>query len=767
MRAVTAGPSDQSLLARWGRYVHRHRIRVLLIPLVVLAAAGVLLARGGSLSLDLQVSGQTRQGEDLIHDQLPQYGRSSFQVVFQSTSTTAADPAFRTAVLDALAPLRGDDRVARVVSPFDQRGDAANVSSADVGIAKDSSAALATVYLVDEFKKATSYYGEIRDRIRSDTLQVSATGGLAINKDLGARLDKDLVKAEGISFPLSLILLLIVFGTAIAALLPIGIGGLAVMCAVGGILAVSAVMDVSDFAPSMASLLGLGLAIDYSLFVVSRFREELAGGADREDALAATVATAGRTVLFSGLSVAAGLAGLFFFRGTFLPSLGVAAMLVVLLSLLFALTLLPSLLAMLGPSVNRFRVRPLRTDRDHGFWRAISYGVMKHPWLVVPAMAVLVVAVIPFFHVRLETSELNVLPRDTEARQAQQVLADKFANHDRARLTVIGRVPDSDPLAERNLGAIYDLSRTLARQPGVERVESIVDAVPGASKSDYQRLYADRNAISDRLRPAVADTVGRDFVLLDVVATAPPASGAARDLVGALRNVSLDGGQVLVIGPDAVSRDLLEIIRSATPWAVGFVILAVYVILLFSMRSVLLPAKAVLMTLLSITASFGALVWVFQDGHLASVLNFTATDIDPVIPVLLFCLVFGLSMDYEVLLLNRIQEAYLVSRDNRDAVAVGLQRSGRLITTAALIMVVVFGSFAVGDVVLIKALGVGLALAVAVDATIVRCVAVPALMRLFGSANWWAPGRLRHPALANSSSPGPRAVNKTPDRAAT
>lgn len=711
---ITESP-DHCPLRRWGRFVNRHGAPVLVLALAVLAVSALFLLRGEKLSLNLSVAGQARDAEAAIHDQLPEQGRSSFRVVFEGSDLAADSDEFRAEMRRALAPVSEDDRVVRVATPDD-----GTAAPTEAGVSRRGDAAFATVFLRDGFDRATGYYPELRERIRSDRLTVRATGDLAVNHDLSAELDADLAAAESISLPLSLALLLIVFGTVVAALLPLGVGILAVVSGTGAVMALAAFTDVSDFAPSLVSLLGLGLAIDYSLFLTSRFRDELRAHGDVEQALATALSTVGRAVLFSGLTVIAGLSGLLFFRGTFLPSLGVAAMFVVLFAMLYAFTFLAALLALLGPRIDRFRV--MRGSHRTRFWPAVSHTVMRRPWLFVPALALLAVAVVPFFHARLETSELNVLPAGTEAARANQTLVADFPGQDAAHLTVVARFPGADPGTPENVAAVSELRQAIEADPAVAAVTNALDEPGGAG-------------------------VGRDLVLLDVTATHTPASDGARDLVGRIRDLPLTGGQVLVTGPDAVSRDLADTIASDAPWALGFVVLAVYLVLLLTLRSVLLPLKAVVMTLLSITASFGALVWVFQDGHLASLLDVTPADIDPAVPVLLFCLVFGLSMDYEVLLLSRIQEEYVADRDNRRAVAAGLQHSGRQITGAAVIMVAVFASFAVGDVVLVRALGLGLALAVAVDATIIRCIAVPALMRLLGRANWWAPGRLGHPAL--------------------
>jgi RND superfamily putative drug exporter len=699
-------------LARWGRLIHRHRVAALVLSAVALAVSLAALLPGGNLTTNLGATGQARQAEDLIRQQLAEPGRSSFELVLRSSSLRVPEPPFRSAALAAVAPLRTDPRVTAVITPYDATG-----TDAEARLSRDGHAALVTVYLRDDLQAATAYFAELRSQVRSDRLEVLATGDLAVNDELERDLESDLARAERFSLPISLVLLLLVFGGVVAAVLPLGVGVLAIVSSLAVVFAVSRITDVPDIAESLVTLLGLALAIDYSLFIVSRFREELAAGAGVEAAVATSMATVGRAVLVSGVTVLCGLAGLLFYRDTFLPALGTSAMLTVVFAVAYAFIVLPAMLSLLGPRVNRLRVLGSGRAVDGRFWRRLAGGVMRRPWLLVPTVAALVLVGIPFLHIRFETSDLNLLPSQTEVRRAQQILVSDFPGQDRARLAVVARFPGGDPRSPESRSAVDGLRRAIARQPGVGEVGE-----PGAA-------------------------VGRDLVVLDVLSSYPPGSERARGLVDRLRELPVDQGQVLVTGQAAAEADVIDLLRRFTPWAVGFVVAAIYLILLASLRSVLLPAKAVVMTLLSITASFGALVWIFQDGHLRSALGFSPSGIDPAVPVLLFCFVFGLSMDYEVLLLARIQEAYLARRDAGGAVANGLERSGRLITGAAAIMVAVFASFATGHVVLIKAVGLGLALAVAADATVVRCVVVPALMRLFGRANWWAPGRLRHPGL--------------------
>ena len=738
-RSPANSPPREPWLARWSRWVARHRRAVVVLaPLVAVLVA--VVAAGDSFTADFVPGGEAKRTTQLLADELGRPGRSSFVLVLVDAGARPDPVRLRTAVDQALTPLRTDPRVAKVLGPSDP------AAGGDAGVAADGRTAYATVFLHDDVQHASLYYRDIRAAVHAEGLTALGTGDVAVTADLGRSLDADLAKAELVSFPLALLLLLLVFGTVVSAALPLAVGALAVVTGTAATAALSRVVDMSELTTSVVTLLGLGLAIDYSLFIVSRFRAELGAGARTEDALAVAVATAGRTVLVSGLTVVAGLSGLLLFRGSFLPGMGLGAAVTVLLAVGFALTFLPALLAILGPRVDRWPVIRRGSGRSERFWRRLAGGVLRRPWLLVPVVAVLVVLGLPFLHARLATDDLAQLPAAAEARTGAQVLATAFPQFRTADLQVVADF-DRDPLSPPHIEALQRLSQAIIRLPGVTAVDGIVDPVAGLDAADYSARYAEPASLPAAEQDLLRRTVGAHVVLLDVRTDLPAGSPAARRLVTSIRELQGTGTRVLVTGPAATEADLVGLVGRWTPWALALVVLLIYVVLMLALRSVLLPAKAVVLTLLSITASFGALVWIFQDGHLHRLFQVSPAGLDPAVPVLLFSLAFGLSMDYEVLLLSRIQEAYLAGSDNATAVAYGLARSGPLVTGAAAIMVAVFGSFALGQVALVKAIGLGLALAVAVDATLVRCVAVPALMRIFGRANWWAPGWLRHPLL--------------------
>ena len=723
--------------AAWGRFVYRFRWLVLGFSGLLLAGSIFAFGQAGSFSNFQPASTQASQALKLIQDELPQPGGSSFDIVFSSQAFAVSDPAFKQAMLTALQPLAADSHIKQVLTPYDTSSDNAAALTS-----KDGRRALAVVSVRDDFAAARAYYPNLIRLVHSDHLQVQATGTLAINHDFDVYLQADLHRAEFVSLPLALVLLLVVFATVVAALLPLGVGGLAVVGGLAGVGLLARVTEVSTYATNIVTLIGLGVAIDYSLFIVNRFREELNRGHSVEEALAVTMATSGRAVTFSGITVAVGLSAMLFFQGSFLASMGLAGAIVVAIAVLYALTFLASLLALLGPRVNLLRVPLRRRSTGPGLWHAIATAVMRRPLLVlVPVLAVLALAASPFLQLRLANGDVGMLPPNAESRKGYDTLTQQFPGQSLNYISAVVQYSQSGVLTAGRVGDLYDFGQRLQRISGVTRVESVVTSDATISRERYQALLTGPTSnLPAKLADLVHQSVGAKIVVFSVVTSAPAQSDAARTIVHSIRDSAPpSGARVLATGQTAFDIDVIDFILQRMPGAVIFVMIATYLVLFLLVGSVLLPLKAVVMNVISISASFGALVWIFQQGHLSSLLNFSPSSIDPSVPVLLFSIIFGLSMDYEVMLLSRIQEEYLRTGDTRHAVAEGLERSGRLVTGAALIMVAVFSAFGLADVVLIKSIGLGLAIAVVIDATLVRALIVPALMRLLGRANWWAP----------------------------
>ena len=728
---------------RWGRFVYRRRWAVLVVSVVLLGLsitgilAGGTLAGNGGFGANL-AAGQTQKliTAEIQPEQAPT--GSNMDLIIVSNTLTATDPAFQSAVEQSIARLRTDPRVAGIDTPYSVLPIARSSY-----ISRNSHEALVIVHFNDSSAIAQNYVPQIVSEIQPSAVKVYATGQVPINLAFNTTLEQDLKRAELVALPITLLLLILIFASVVAAALPVGVGVLAIVGGVGGTLFLARFTDVSQYAINVVTLIGLGVAIDYSLFIVNRFRDELAAGASREDAIAKALSTAGRAITFSGITVAVGLSAMLFFQGTFLASMGAAGAIVVAVAVIYGLTFLPALLSLLGPRVDRLRLpfvgrrKPVGT----GAWHSMAVWVMRRPWFVlVPALALLLVAGTPFLQLRLAQGDVDQLPPSNQARQGYDILVNDFPGQDQTTIDAVVYYPDSSPLTADHIGAIYDLTRRLAALPYVLHVNSIVNVAPSLTRAQYQSLYSGpATQLPSALKQALPLGAGKHIALIGVVTNKQYTSDQARSIVTAVRAESVPDGQVQATGETALDLDIVNYILQRTPIAVGSVLLVTYVVLFLLTGSVILPLKAVLTNLFSISASFGAMVWIFQEGHFSQLLGFTPQSIDPSIPVILFSIVFGMSMDYEVLLISRIQEEYRRTGDNQAAVAMGLEKSGRLITGAAAIMVAVFLAFALANVVIIKAIGVGLAIAIAVDATVVRILIVPSVMRILGRANWWAP----------------------------
>jgi RND superfamily putative drug exporter len=546
--------------------------------------------------------------------------------------------------------------------------------------------------------------------------------------------------------------------------MPLLVAGLAIPTTIGIVDIVAQRTEMSIYVLNIASMLGLALAIDYSLFIVSRFREELARGRTVEQAVERAVGTSGKAVVFSGMAVAIGLSGLLWFRATSLSSIGLGGAIVVVCSVGYAITFLPALLGMLGPRVNALSVDGLlralhiRGDdhvRGGSRWERVARGVMRRPLAVLaPTLAVLFIAGSPFFRLEQGVPDASVYPPGVPSRDAWVALSTEFPKGQTTPITVLVDTA-APPTSEQGIRSVMDYAARLAAVDGIDAVEgpfSIADPQTGRPMSVDQvvQLYtAPPGSLPSQVGAALeklkAAYVRGDTVRLDAASPLPSTKPAGTAVIPRIRSLDHGAGieRVQVGGSAAVAEDFLVSQNERLPWAIGTTLIASAVILFLLFGSIAIPLKAVIMTLLSLSASFGALVWIFQEGNLHELLGFEPLGYTLAgIPVIMFATLIGLSMDYEVLLLSRIQEAYRRTGDNTAAVAEGLARTAGVITGAAMVMVAVFAAFALADVLTIKTVGVGMAIAVLLDATVVRVLLVPATMRLLGEWNWWAPGIL-------------------------
>jgi RND superfamily putative drug exporter len=759
------------MFGAWGRFVYRARWAVLILSLVLVVSSVVGILRL-TTSLPSAYRGdehaESSRAVDLQSAELPTDGGGSFTLLFSAKDAAlkASDPAFAAAVEAALQPLRSDPRVA-------------SITQNPAFVSTDGQRSFVTVRTIGTVAQAGKYYAELRGLVRSDRLDIVATGNLPINADFTATTEHDLRRAEFVGLPLALVILLLVFGaillrtlrrtslrgatfallltfgTLVIALIPLLVGAFGILGGLAGIYALAHRREMSIYSLNIASMIGLGLAIDYSLFIISRFLEEV-GRRPVRAAIERTIATTGRSIAFSGLTVAIGVAGLLFYHSQMLVAIGLSGMLVVTTAVFYGLTFLPALLSIGGVAIERRAphwltpVAAANPQVTRGFWLRLANGVMARPWFVLlPALALLLLLGSPIVRLQLGSADISVLPEHVESRQGYELLVNDFPGNNNTSIPIVVNYADGQPLSAARIGQLYDYAAWLRGLPNVAQVQAVVaptgpdgQILPKAQAVSL--LSAPRESLPAALQAGLKQTVGAHIVVLTVQTTGTVDSDTARDLVRAIRagGGPATGGEVLVGGQTAITLDTVASLLTDTRVAVLFVILATLVVLFLLLGSVVLPLKAVIVNLLSISASYGALVFIFQEGHLSRLLGFSPSPIEPIVPVIMFCILFGLSMDYEVLLLSRMKEEYDHVGDNRTAVALGLEQTGQLITGAAAIMVAVFSAFALAEIVIIKSIGLGMALAVASDALIVRSLIVPAVMRLLGDWNWWAPAPL-------------------------
>ena len=744
------------MFTRWGAFVYRFRRPIALLAVIAAVASGTLASQASSALSSGGWLDATSESADVSARLDSQFGagKSAVIALFRSeqADADAASPEFQQAIGAAVAGLADDPRVSGVVG-YAETGDARFISNAG-----DAAYVLIQLDLTDE--ESVAAVDDIRAAIAPPAgYAFWMTGYGPITKDSAVQSEEDLLKAEVVSLPIAALVLILVFASIVAAGMPLFVAGLAIPSSLALIYLVAQQVEMSVFVLNIATMLGLALAIDYSLFIVSRYREELRRGRTVAEAVERSIATAGKAVAFSGIAVAIGLSGLLLFEAPAIRSIGIAGALVTLCSVTFALTFLPAVLGMLGPRVNalslgglfrRFRtVSDLPTPARVSRWERLAHAVMRRPITVlVPTLAVLLIAGAPVLRLEQGVPGAEIYPAGVESRDAYVALQTEFAPGETTPIVILVDVEGS-PTDLSNIEALSLYAAQVTEIDRIDRVEgpfTITNPQTGdaLSPDEVAALYA----LPDGQRPAGLDAlldryVRGSTVRLDAISPTPPAKPAATDLIPLIRAMDPGVGTSQVGGSAATAYDFLASQSERAPWAVGLTLVASGLILFLLFGSLVIPIKAVIMTLLSISASFGALVWIFQDGNLSNVLAFEPLGYTIAgNPIIMFSVIFGLSMDYEVLLLSRIQEAYRRTGDNRDSVAEGLARTAGVITGAALIMIVVFSAFALAEVITIKSIGVGMAIAVAVDATIIRVLLVPATMRLMGRWNWWAPGAL-------------------------
>jgi RND superfamily putative drug exporter len=788
-----AGTSiGRSRFYRMGAFAHRRRWPILAVWVVLLVAAMPFLQK---LSDRLSQGGfevPGSQSDQVKHAVEADFHQSELtdSLVLHSTTTSAKDPSCATGQCDFAVVFRriaaslpkptsnGSHEVLAIANPFDTSRPAAPGA---VAISADGHLLTARVNLGGTQDTALKTADELQARVdaavaddpnfRAPNGEAMLTGAGPFYSEFSHTTTDDLSRAEKIAFPITLLILILAFGSLVAAGMPLIMAMFSLLISFGILSIIAANTTVSIFTENIASMIGIGVGIDYSLFILTRYREEKRRGHPVEEAIPLALASSGKAVFVSGLTVVVALAGTQLVNIQAFKSMGFGAMIAVAFAAAAALTLLPALIGLVGKNMERLRIRR-KPAGESRMWHRWAMTVMRRPWVfLVACVAILLVLASPALGMRLGSSGPSILPTDSIPRRAAELVAQAppkgFGEGQIAPVQIL--VTDPKGVATDGFPFVFGLSRQIQRFGEVvpDGVRSIATICPPEQCPDQTAEQAQRFLNGPLAVSAASQLVangGTDTLVLVVTkhgAQSAESNALVDDIRAVIARTAPAGVTALVGGDPGLNVDLNQAIGSALAPVVGLVMLLSFLVLMVFFRSLLLPLKAVLMTTGSVLAVYGALVFIFQDGHFQKLFGFdTSGHLESFLPLFLFCILFGLSMDYEVFLLARIREEYLKTGDNTEAVGWGLEHTAAIITSAAAIMITVFGAFAFASLVPIKAMGFGLAFAVFIDATVVRVVLVPATMRLLGKWNWWLPGWLDRllPRVSLEQAPAPERV---------
>lgn len=729
---------QRSLFYRLGSFSVRRKWIVVAIWIASIVVAGPQLAKlqdrlsNGGFEVPGSQSDRVRLA--LERDFKGQYQFNDL-LVFRSDKLEATDPAFRAVVLATTEAISKAPGVGAVADPY---------AVLERSMSPDRHTLITSVGLTDSQDDALAHDPDLQAAVKgaSEKSEVEAllTGAAPFYAEFTKTTTHDLERAERIALPISLLILILAFGSLVAAGMPIALALISLAVSFGIISAIAANTTVSLFTQNIASMIGIGVGIDYSLFILTRYREELRAGRERIDAVGQAIATSGKAVFVSGLTVVVALSGTLLVNLAAFRSMGFGAMIAVAVAGAAALTLLPALLGIVGSKIDSLSLRRRAQNQSGGMWHRWATLVMKRPWVFLfGSLAFIALLAAPAAHLELGSSGPGILPKDSPSRRALELVSSGFGAGSGGPIQIV--IDQSSDVRNEGFSAIHAVAAKITADDEVVRVESIATLGPSRTHDEARSMVS-----SPQAKPFADRMISPDgtSTLLTVISRHDPISEEAQDLVKKLRSdlpALLPEGATLSIGGDpGLNLDIDTEIQEALPRVVGLVLALSFIVLLVFLRSILLPLKAILMNTASVAAAYGLVVYVFQDGHGEKLLSFTSQGhVESFLPLFMFCILFGLSMDYEVFLLARIREEYLRTKDNTEAVGWGLERTARIITSAAAVMVTVFGAFAFASLVPIKAMGFGLAAAVLLDATVIRIVLVPATMRLMGDWNWWIP----------------------------
>lgn len=664
------------------------------------------------------------------------YGGSRIFVLYKSDTLTAHNPKFKNAVTSSLASAKNLSFDHRIISPYEN----------DKQISKDKHAVYAVIETHSKAHDLANSITEINQLKKPSNLKMYIGGEPSYTADVNKLSEDTLRRGELIALPICLIAMIFIFRGFLPALLTIMIGIINITIIVTVLYLLAYKMDLTIFVLNIATMLGLGLSLDYTLLITYRFKEEYANCKNFKQTILVTLRTAGKSVCFSGLIFLISIASLIFFPINILYSIGIGGIVVVVVTLLSSMTLLPAALCLFEKYVTRttMELEPATSTTIHNTkWHQFTLFIMKYPFtFLIPTIVILLLLGYPFLDVKINISDAKILPTWVQSRQLLDVFDENFNPDELAPIQIVLTSKNKSILTKNNISALYDYAKLVAKDARVNSVTSIVTLKDKLTKKEYQQIYSSTNLPFNDYQKQLFKSIAKGkYTIMNVVSKYSKDDTRNFDLVKTIRQQTVGNGITKQVGGHSAEIiDTMDIVYKLFIKVAILISIFTYIVLLILLRSLILPLKAIIMNFLSLSVCYGMLVFIFQKGHLANLLHFNAvgfTDLN--LPILIFFVLFGLSMDYEVFLLTRIKEFYEITHDNDKSVALGLERSARIITSAALILVIVTGSFVTADIVFIKAFGLGTALGIAIDATLIRLLLVPTTMTLLGKWNWYIP----------------------------
>lgn len=729
--------------SRLGKFVHKFRLSIIILWVLLIIGCIPFMSHVTNpfKSTGFVADNSTSDLADKFLTKNLNYGHNQFIILYHSDELKATDDLFQLKIRYSLSNLADFPIKHSVFLPNDNAQQ----------ISKDKHTAYVAVLLKTQETLSDELITQFEDSIKTPINMTVKLGGEPVFvKNINEQTQRDLFKADLIAVPVTIIVLLFIFGTIVASIVPLCLGGTCALLILSSLFGLGHLFTLSIFTLNIALLLGLCLSLDYSLFIIYRFRDELAQTNSIQDAIIKTMATAGKAIFFSGVAVFISLSALLFFPINVLFSIGVGGLIAVFVAVLVAITLLPAILCVLGERLNAWPVRKIRLQSNdpnsinkNNVWYKIASLVVRRPIIfALSTLMFLMVLGYAVLKVQVGISDFHVLPDHSENQQFFDAYKKNFNEQELNPIQIIVTAENGDILSAHHIDKLYRLVHDLQDNSIVKEINSIVSIDDSLKKANYQALYKmSKSRQPYAIKQMLNRTTRSNFTVIEVISKYSPDSAKTKQLIDELRHLKMGAGlSIQLTGMPVINVDVLKSVRQILPYALIWIMTLTYLILMVLLKSLFLPFKAIFMNMLSLFASYGVLVFIFQQGYFHDFLHFKTQGIlDVSLIIIIFCALFGFSMDYEVFLLTRIHEAYNITKDNQKSIVFGIVKSSRIITSAALVVIVLCGSFMVADVLMVKEFGLGIAVAIFVDAFIIRTLLVPATMTLVKEWNWYLP----------------------------